>query len=270
MSVCLLLRAAAWSSFPPLTLFVEFNARLLSTNQMLNITGDNATMTMVAWVKPSEALDNTSHGYDFGHFAGIWSEPISVRTYVMFCPASSRGREPNGTYTGGHLDVEISRTGATMQPDCRWSVSYALGAAQINHTTWHMLAMTFDGSAIRAFVNGSLDVRPPRRLPVTPTFPNCNETWQNPAPIRTWTTKPKGKWGPGGAAGTLNRTDFTVGGQWSNPCADGIKCSGIGHPWSGLIGGLAVYDRALSSSELLTMAQHTGMMPLTSSVHEYE
>ena len=30
MSVCLLLRAAAWSSFPPLTLFVEFNSRLMS------------------------------------------------------------------------------------------------------------------------------------------------------------------------------------------------------------------------------------------------
>jgi hypothetical protein len=264
---------------PPGEPFGELSASL-STNQMLrvrntyanapllNITGDNATLTLVAWVKPSEALDNTSRGYDFGHFAGIWSEPISVRTYVMFCPASSRGREPNGTSTGGHLDVEISRTGATMQPYCRWSVSYALGASPINHTTWHMLAMTFDGSSIRAFVNGSLDVRPPRRLPVTPTFPYCNETWQNPAPISTWTANTKGSWGPGGAAGSLNRTDFTVGGQWSEPCVDGVKCNGIGHPWSGLVGGLAVYDRALSATELLTIAQHTGMTPLTSPLHE--
>ena len=58
------------------------------TAPLLNIRGDNATLTVVAWVKPSHALDNTTH-YDFGHFAGIWAEPISVRTYVMFVPAAS-------------------------------------------------------------------------------------------------------------------------------------------------------------------------------------
>jgi len=230
------------------------------TAPLLNIHGDNATLTVVAWVKPSHALDNTSH-YDFGHFAGIWAEPISVRTYVMFCPAASRGRDP-AVGQVSHLDAEISRTGATMQPSCRWSISYALGATPINHSSWHMLAMTFDGDAIRAFVNGSLDVRPPDRPHRTPNYTKCNERWQNPAPISTWTNRSPGTWGPGGAPQSKNKADFTVGGQRGTPCPDGVKCSGMGHPWSGLVGGLAVYDRALDGAELLAMAQQTGMTPL--------
>jgi hypothetical protein len=125
-----------------------------------------------------------------------------------------------------------------------------------------MLAMTFDGSAIRAFVNGSLDARAPDGPHRTPNFTQCNERWQNPAPISTWTTRSPGTWGPGGAPRSQNKTDFTVGGQRGIPCPDGVKCSGLGHPWSGLVGGLAVYDRALNSTELLAMARQTGMTPL--------
>ena len=150
-----------------------------------------------------------------------------------------------------------------MQPSCRWSTSYALGATPINHSSWHMLAMTFDGSAISAFVNGSLDVRPTDRPHRTPNYTECNERWQNPAPLSTWTNRSPGTWGPGGAPLSKNTADFTVGGQRGTKCPDGVKCAGgMGHPWSGLIGGLAVYDRALDGVELLAMAQQTGMTPL--------
>lgn len=208
-------------------------------------------------IKPSQRLDNETH-LDFGHLAGIWAEPISVRTYVMFCPQSSRGRD----IPGNHLDVEVSRTGATMQPDCRWSISYALGSAKIDSQSWHMVAMTFDGHFIRAFVNGTLDYRPPHRL--HPLGDKCNETWQNPASVSTWSNRTE--WGPGGApAGPDNHTNFAVGGQRGVYCPDGVSpCpegSGLGHPWSGLLGGLAVFDRALTDKELLAMATSTGMSP---------
>lgn len=221
---------------------------------LLNIHGDNATLSVIVWAKPSHALDNTSGpSRGFGHLVGIWSEPIGVRTYVMFCPQSSRGR---AEFPGNHVDAEISRTGATMQPSCRWSISYALGATDINSSSWHMLAMTFDGSAIRAFVNGSLDYRPPHRVDA-PGWPRCNETWQNPASVSTWTNRTRpGAWGPGGAPASVNVTDFTVGGQRA-----GLN-TGMGHPWSGLLGGLAVYDRALGETELLALARQTGMAPL--------
>ena len=128
--------------------------------------------------------------------------------------------------------------------------------------SWHMLAMTFDGNAIRALVNGSLDVRPPDRPHRTPNFTQCTERWQNPAPISTWTNRSAGTWGPGGAPVSKNKADFTVGGQRGVPCLDGVKCSGMGHAWSGRLGGLAVYDRALEAAELHGLAQQTGMTPL--------
>ena len=220
--------------------------RTFTDAPLLNIHGDNATLTVVAWIKPSPIYANSSRKPDFGHIAGIWSEPISVRTYVMFCPGSSRG----GDFPVSHLDVEVSRTGATMQPACRWSISYALGSAAIVPGAWHMTAMTFDGDFIRAFVNGSLDFRAPRRLhpPASP----CNETWQNPASVRTWSNR--SSWGPGGDPLSGNQTNFAVGGQRAEPS------SGLGHSWSGQFGGLAVYDRALTPEELLAMAEHTGMV----------
>jgi hypothetical protein len=213
---------------------------------LLNIHGDNATLTVVAWLKPSSYYANSSHRPDFGHVAGIWSEAINVRTYVMFCPSSSRGGEK--PWNVSHLDAEISRTGGTMQPACRWSTSYALGSAAIVPGAWHMTAMTFDGEFIRAYVNGSLDFRAPHRL--NPPESMCNETWQNPASVRTWSNR--SSWGPGGDPLSENTTNFAVGGQ-------GAPSSGLGHSWVGQMGGLAVYDRALDPEELLAMAERTGM-----------
>lgn len=212
---------------------------------LLNIHGDNATLSVVAWVKPGEM----EHKAGFGHVVGIWSEPIDARTYVLFAPGSSRGG-------WNHLDAEVSRTGLTMQPACRWSTSYALGEANVTTQAWHMLAMTFDGKSIRAFVNGTLDYRPPHRL--HPVGDVCSETWQNPAPVSTWSNRTEpGTWGPGGDP-KGNITDFTIGGQRETPCPDGVPCAGgLAHGWYGLLGGLAVYDRALSSEELLSMAHAT-------------
>ena len=226
---------------------------------LLNIHGDDATLTMVAWMKADNRYDNCSGGTtpppkrcgspgsaNFGHLAGIWAEPITVRTYVMFARAP-RGKD----IPGNHLDVEVSRTGATMQPACRWSISYALGSASLDSDVWQMVAMTFDGKAIRSFVNGSLDYRPPHRL--HPVGDPCNETWQNPAPVSTWSDRTS--WGPGGdPAAPQNHTTFAVGGQ------RGAEAAGLGHPWDGLLGGLAVYDRALEAEELQAMAANTGMI----------
>ena len=181
------------------------------------------------------------------------AETPAIRSAVNFrfqrCHASPNTR-PFFEFPGNHVDAEISRTGATMQPACRWSISYALGSASLDSDVWQMVAMTFDGKAIRAFVNGSLDYRPPHRL--HPVGDPCNETWQNPAPVSTWSDRTS--WGPGGdPAAPQNHTTFAVGGQ------RGAEGAGLGHPWDGLLGGLAVYDRALEEEELQAMAANTGM-----------
>ena len=165
---------------------------------------------------------------------------------------------------GSNVDGQVGNgtTGRCFKPEQVLSEVVAACASG-----WHMLAMTFDGIAIRAFVNGSLDARPPDAPHRSPNFTQCNERWQNPAPISTWTDASPGAWGPGGAPLSKNKTDFTVGGQRAEPCPDGVPCTeGMGHPWSGLVGGLAVYDRALDGAELLAMARQTGMTPLTQQV----
>ena len=53
-----------------------------------------------------------------------------------------------------------------------------------------------------------------------------------------------------------NRTDFAVGGQRAG------EGSGLGHTWVGRVGGLAVYDRALSAEEIFTLAKNTRMTKL--------
>jgi len=110
-----------------------------------------------------------------------------------------------------------------------------------------MVAMTFDGKFIRSFVNGTLDYRPPHRIHEPSDA--CNETWQNPASVSTWSNR--SSWGPAGDPLFPDRhTDFAVGGQ------KGAKEKGepLGHQWTGLIGGLAVYNRALTEDELREMA----------------
>ena len=111
---------------------------------------------------------------------------------------------------------------------CRWSTSFALGATPINHSSWHMLAMSFDGSTIRAFVNGSLDVRPPDRPHRTSNYTNCNERWQNPAPISTWTNRSPGTWGPGGAPLIKNKLVGRLHGRWPAGDAMPIRCEVFG------------------------------------------
>jgi len=207
------------------------------TAPLLDIRGDDKTLSMVVWMKP-EYYNEGGSGACFGHLAGIWSEAVSVRQYVLFGSTCRGG--------GEHLnDAEVSRSGSN-HPPCQWSISYALGSAHMDYNSWHMVAMTFDGKFIRSYVNGTLDYRLPHRI--EPPSDPCNETWQNPASVSTWSNR--SQWGPGGDPVDPRHTDFAVGGQKGAP----EKGYPLGHPWHGLIGGLAVYDRALSDEELSAMA----------------
>ena len=208
---------------------------------LLNIHGDNATLSVVVWMKADSRFVNaTGPSTNFGHLAGIWSEPYEARRYVVF------GRNPRGKPcpTCTSLDVEVSRTG-TSEPPCRWSISYAVGSANVTFEEWHVVALTFDGKEIRSYVNGTLDVRPPHRI--NPPSDPCNETWANPAQVATWSNR--SSWGPGGDPTYPQQvTDFAVGGQKA------AEDKTYGHPWTGLVGGLAVYSRALEPAELAAMA----------------
>jgi len=107
-------------------------------------------------------------------------------------------------------------------PGYRYCIDAAIGPTPVPVGTWSCVAMTYDGTYAAAWLNGRLDAQP----------------GINPYPMA-------GGLHDGGASGS----DFTVG---------GVHRSGeMGNFFTGLLGGLAVYRRALTPAELLALAEPT-------------
>lgn len=100
-------------------------------------------------------------------------------------------------------------------PGYRYSMSSSIGATPVSKGEWHMVVFTYDGRESKVYLDGSLDRR---------------ETY-NPY------SYPDGLF-DGGEDGA----DFTVG------AVD--RSSEIGNYYNGLLGGLAVFDRALEEEEV--------------------
>lgn len=122
---------------------------------------------------------------------------------------------------GGNDQVcgHISNVGGPT-PGYRYCMDGAIGATAVTHDEWCCVAMSYDGTHGYAWLDGVLDVRPgvnPYLLP--------------------------GGLHDGGAGGS----DFTVG---------GVDRSGeMGNWFTGLLGGLAVYDRCLGPAEMWTLCR---------------
>lgn len=100
-------------------------------------------------------------------------------------------------------------------PGYRYSMSSSIGSTPVSKGEWHLTAFTYDGRESRAYLDGELDRR----------------DIYNPY------VYPDGLF-DGGPAGA----DFTVG---------AVNRSGeIGNYYKGLMGGLAVFSRALSEQEI--------------------
>jgi hypothetical protein len=98
-----------------------------------------------------------------------------------------------------------------------------------------LIAFTYDGQYIRSYLNGDFREREPELINHTTGFegyPNGLEQSKNPY------------YYPEGMGD--NGSDFTVGAV--------LLKSGMGNFFKGLIGGLAVYDRALNETELKQLA----------------
>ncbi|OMF21957.1 hypothetical protein BK133_27425 [Paenibacillus sp. FSL H8-0548] len=105
-------------------------------------------------------------------------------------------------------------------PGYKYCMTSAIGATPVSKGDWHFIAFTYDGMEARAYLDGRLDRR----------------DRYNPYAY------PDGLFngGEGGA-------DFTVG---------AVNRSGeIGNFYNGLLGGLAVFNRALSEKEILMIHQ---------------
>lgn len=150
---------------------------------------------------------------------GVWDESRSKRQYFLFVSATSltdsrtMTRSPAKDRVHGHVSAV---GGAT--PGEKYCITYSSGATAVPLKEWVMVAMSYDGQFSRAYLNGKLDA-----LEHSNPFPYADGLFD----------------------GGVDGADFTVG---SNSV--GGKPSNFFDGW---IGGLAIYNRALSDDELISL-----------------
>ncbi len=152
--------------------------------------------------------------------AGIWGETQATRQYCLFlnAPRGTKADEMQRYPMTDRIHGHVSAVGGPT-PGHKYCITYASGATPIPFDRWVCIAMSYDGRYSRVFVDGRLDAR----------------EQYNPFPY------PYGLYDGGS-----NGAPFTVGavhrhGAWGNF-------------FGGLLGGLAVYRRALSEAELSRIA----------------
>ncbi|RBP46072.1 concanavalin A-like lectin/glucanase superfamily protein [Roseimicrobium gellanilyticum] len=167
---------------------------------------------------------------------GVWDETRKKRQYCLFlnAPRGTKADEMKRYPLANRIHGHVSAVGGPTPGD-EFCITYSSGATEIPFNSWQCLAMSYDGKASRVFVNGKLD----------------SLEQYNPFPY------PDGLF-DGGADGA----DFTVGavhrgGSWGNF-------------FDGRMGGLAIFNRALSEDELaklaaLTPKQNTKPKPVVKS-----
>ena len=188
----------------------------------LNLHGEGQGVTVVAWVRWT--------GGQTGFVGGMWNEHTDGgrRQYGLFISLPHyNGRDQ----VCGH----ISQTGKATPP-FPYSIDYSASKQTVLADTWTCIAFTYDGAYIRSYVNGIFEPRKPELIRHTKGFEGYPEGLvQSKNPY----------YFPAGMGD--NGSDFTVG-------AVQLK-GGMGNFYKGLIGGLAVYDRALSEEELSRLAR---------------
>jgi len=188
----------------------------------LNIHGNKQGVTVLAWVKWT--------GEQTGFVGGMWNEyqDGGKRQYGLFV---SLPHYNGKNQVCGH----VSQTGKPTPP-FPYSCDYAASKQEVPVNQWVCIAFTYDGKYIKSYLNGIFERRDPELINNTKGFegyPDGLVQSKNPYYF---------PYGMGN-----NRSDFTVGSV--------LLKSGMGNFFKGQIGGLAVYDRALSLKELKELAE---------------
>lgn len=210
----------------------------------LNISGPAAQVTMFAVVRIVNLKQSRT-------IAGMWSEgkgandDTGTRQYALLMNMPTYGG-PNKLVP--HISAEGGVTRRADGSAFPWCADYAVSGHEVPTETWCTVAFTYDGKYIRAYLNGVLDELKLDPIPhkrtdryFTSEGPGGSDRGMNPYyhgrgifrydPAQHATTKPGGG------------SDFTVGARY----AVGKM---LGEATIGRFGGLAVFNRALSASEL--------------------
>lgn len=186
----------------------------------LNIHGMSRGVTVIAWVKWT--------GEQVGFVGGMWNEyqDGGKRQYGLFVSLP---------YYNGKDQVcgHISQTGKPTPP-FPYSIDYSASRQVVPKNEWACVAFTYDGAYIRSYLNGKFEERDPELINHTTGFegyPDGITHSKNPYYF------------PDGIGS--NGSDFTVGAV--------LLKRGMGNFFKGLIGGLAVFDRALTEEEMMRL-----------------
>ncbi len=183
----------------------------------LNIHGKNQGVTVVAWVKWT--------GKQTGFVGGMWNEyqEGGKRQYGLFVSLP---------YYNGRDQVcgHISYTGKPTPP-FPYSIDYSASEQPVTPNEWCCVAFTYNGVHIHSYLNGVFKSRQPELIAHTKGFEGYPDGL----------TQSKNPYRFSDGIGN-NGSDFTVGAV--------LLKSGMGNYFRGQIGGLAVFDRALSDAEL--------------------
>ena len=175
-------------------------------------------VTIVAWVKRKTDVV-------WQYIAGMWNERDAKRQYALI----TCGHKQSDYRTLNRTDAQYQPHGYVSDvggatPGHPFCFSYATGAHQIPEDEWAMIAFTYDHEAIRVYFNGELDANG-----------NSNPFYWN-KPILD---------------GGENGADFTVAQRAVRTWPDypeGAPGNKVG--FGGTLGGLAVYNRALTEKEM--------------------
>lgn len=176
----------------------------------------SGSVTVVAWIK-WDAVQS--------FIGGMWNEYADggKRQYGLFVGLPH--------YNGAHqVCGHISKTGKPTPP-FPYSIDYSASKQIVPQNEWCAVAFTYDGEYIRSYFNGEFEAREEELINHTKGFegyPDGLRQVKNPYYF------------PDGIGD--NGSDFTVGAVFVD--------NRIGNYFKGEIGGLAVYDRALSAEEV--------------------
>ena len=184
----------------------------------LMIHGENAQYTILAWVKrDSDRL--------WQYIAGVWNETEAKRQYALFVNGSRKTDYRTFTRTKAYcqahayLSVEGGNTPGNFA-----CFSYASGATRLEENRWYFLAATYDQRSLKVYVDGKLDAL----------------EYYNPF---VYSGKPIFDGGENGANFSVAQRAIP---DWKGFPATSYEKQGF----SGQLGGLAVYDKALDAEQI--------------------
>lgn len=187
----------------------------------LNINGKNQGVTVIAWVKWS--------GEQTGFVGGMWNEyeDGGKRQYGLFV---SLGYYNGADQVCGHVSWSGKAT-----PPFPYSIDYSASKQLVAKNEWSCIAFTYDGEYIKSYLNGDFEAREPELINHTEGFEGYPEGLvQSKNPY----------YFPDGLGD--NGSDFTVGAV--------LLAKGMGNFFKGQIGGLVVFDQALTDEEVKDLA----------------